>query len=405
MWLKMAMRNVLRNKRRTIVCSLIISLGLSSLMLVDALILGMEENLINTATSTFLGDGQIHQKGFRDAIEPKKTIRNRLKTLSTLNSSKDVKSYSERVISFAMISSPRDAQAINLYGVDTEKETSVSKLREAIIRGNYLYDDTKEILIGSRLAEFLDVNIGEKVVVTVAEALSGNLSQELFRIKGIFRFNSKEMDSRLAFVSINRIRDMLGLDNESHEIVVKMKNPSLVFTSNLWNELSKNDNEALGWDKLLPELTKILKLSKYSVWIMAFMLFLVIVFGIINTIFSSIYERFFEFGVIKSIGTKNSQLFKLILLESFSLSLISVIIGIIIAVVAIGILSKTGLNYGGLDLAGVTFQEPIYTKFRPLQFILYPVVIIIMTIIPSIYPAIFLIRQTPIKLLTGLFQV
>ncbi|MBD3270958.1 MAG: hypothetical protein GF384_00285, partial [Elusimicrobia bacterium] len=71
---RLAWRNIFRNKRRTIIAGIAIGLGLASLIFVDALVIGMKKNMLDSATSTLMGDAQIHGRGFRKAHEVEKTI-------------------------------------------------------------------------------------------------------------------------------------------------------------------------------------------------------------------------------------------------------------------------------------------------------------------------------------------
>ena len=67
MWwilIKLAWRNLFRNTRRTFIAGTAIGIGLAALIFVDALWIGMEENMIRIATTSFLVYGQIHQEDF-----------------------------------------------------------------------------------------------------------------------------------------------------------------------------------------------------------------------------------------------------------------------------------------------------------------------------------------------------
>ena len=76
MWfyIKLAWRNILRNKRRTIIASIAIGIGLASLIMTDAVMKGMNSNMIKSATSSFMGEAQIHGSDFRETREVEKTV-------------------------------------------------------------------------------------------------------------------------------------------------------------------------------------------------------------------------------------------------------------------------------------------------------------------------------------------
>src|SRR6056297_263981 len=111
-YLKMAWRNIFRNRMRTFLTGLIIGIGLASIMFTDAIVVGMKENMINSVTSSFLGDAQIHYEGFQDSYDTEMTIKNRRQLVSKLQEDGAVENISERVVSFGTISSPSDINSI-----------------------------------------------------------------------------------------------------------------------------------------------------------------------------------------------------------------------------------------------------------------------------------------------------
>ena len=192
---KLAWRNILRNKRRTLLAGLAVGLGLASLIFVDALMIGMEHNMIDAATASFMGDGQIHRKQFRKTGEVELTIDSLGAVMERLAGEEIVEHLTLRTITFGMISSPSNVSSVSMVGIDAATEPYLSEIDEAIIEGNYLSDNlSHEIMIGSKLAELLEVELGDRIVLTAAQAETGDLAQEMFRVSGMFHFNVPAMD-------------------------------------------------------------------------------------------------------------------------------------------------------------------------------------------------------------------
>ena len=305
--IKLAWRNIFRNKRRTLIAATAIGIGLAALIFVDALMIGMSENMVRTATGSFLGDAQIHRVGFRDAQEVSLTIQALDEVTDGLAQEDIVEHFTHRTIVSGMITSPANVSAIALVGVHPPTERFLSQIDDAITEGAYFEgDNSRDIVIGAKLAEILEVELGDRVVVTVTQAEGGDLSQEMFRISGIYNFAGGEMNSGMAFVRIEKAQEMLAIGREVHEIAIKFtaiayaQDPTLPF----WKTYSQHDNEALSWTELMSQLTAILEMTKYSKYIVGVILFFVVIFGIINTLFMSLYERMFEFGVLRAVGTR-----------------------------------------------------------------------------------------------------
>jgi len=402
MWLilvKLAWRNIFRNKRRTFIAAVAIGIGLAALIFIDAFMIGMKENMIRTATASFLGEAQIHRQGFRDEQEVSLTIQALDEVTANLAAETIVQHSTQRVLAFGMITSPANVSAINLVGIHPQTEKFLSQIDDAITEGAYFEgDNSRDIVIGAKLAEILETELGDKVVVTVAQAESGELSQEMFRVSGIYRFVGEEMNSGMAFVRIKKAQEMLAIGNGVHEIAIKFtsvsytQNPTLPF----WDTYSRYGNEALSWTKLMSQLTAILDITTYSKYIMGVVLFGVVVFGIINTLFMSLYERMFEFGVLRAVGTRPFGMARVVLFEAGALAVVSIGLGAILGFILTAVFTRVGINYTGIEMMGVTIQEFIYPVLEIQQFIVYPISVFIFTIIAGLYPARHVAKMVPV---------
>ncbi|MCK4302483.1 MAG: ABC transporter permease, partial [candidate division Zixibacteria bacterium] len=316
---KLAWRNVLRNKRRTLIAGITIGIGLAALIYVDALILGMEDNMVKSATSSFLGEGQIHREGFRQTFGVDLTVNNLAEVVESIKQEEVVESFTMRTFCFGMISSPANVSSVSMVGVDPANERHLSQVDEALVEGTYFEgDDDRQLLIGRKLAELLEVGLGDRVVMTAAQAGTGDLAQEMFRVSGIYYFNVPQMDQYMAFVLISKARQMLALGDEVHQIALKFHDAYLGRDQDhpFWNRYSRNGNEAVGWTVLLPQLEAAFELSGFSTLIVAIILFGVVSLGIVNTLFMSLHERMFEFGVMRAVGTRPVAMGQLVILEA-----------------------------------------------------------------------------------------
>jgi ABC-type lipoprotein release transport system permease subunit len=398
--LKLAWRNVLRNKRRTLLSGLAIGITLACLIFIDGIYIGMLESMIRTATDTLLGQGQIHADGFRDTFEAEKTIQNLYEIRTSLGSEELLSDYTERTVSVAMLSSAAGVNSVMLYGIDPASEKQISKVDKAIKEGDYLLPETTgQILIGSKTAETLEVETGDRLVITMAQADTGQLSQDMSRVAGIFHLGMREADSGIAFINIVQSRKLLALGNASHEIALKFRNIDDAGDRSLkfWGTYSQEGNEALGWRDLIPQLDGVIELSDMSTVITSSLVFCIVAVIIIHTLFMSLYERMFEFGVLRAIGTRPVNMALVIFFEAASLALISIVFGLGLGLLVMKIFSVYGINYMGIEFASVTITEMIYPVMTSRQFTFFPALIFIFALIAAIYPAVFAARLTPAR--------
>jgi ABC-type lipoprotein release transport system permease subunit len=400
MWIyiKLAFRNLLRNKRRSFIAGTAIGIGLASLIFVDALMIGMERNMVESATSTFLGDGQIQRKGFRRTLETDLTVNRLPWVIENLREEPIVKYFSVRTMSYGMIASPANFGSIELVGIDPATERNVSEIDEAIVQGGYFSGgNSRDIVIGAKLAEILQVTLGSRLVVTVAQADTGNLSQDLFRVSGIFKFNIAEMDRGMVFVRIPKAQEMLGIGQNAHVVTLVFTDPNFGINAGLpfWSKYSRFGNEAFGWPQILPQVEAAFEMSRYSTYLLGLILFAIVALGIINTLFMSLHERMFEFGVLRAVGTRPSGIVRLIVFEAGCLAALSILFGCILGFVITFIAARVGIDYTGIEYVGVTFRKLIYPVLNIRQFIEYPLWVFLFTILVGLYPALYAARMLP----------
>ena len=398
--IKLGIRNVFRNKRRTLLTSLAIGIGLMSLIIADGFILGMKNYMIRSVTDDYLGHGQIHHTKFLKTNKVKFIIDSPEEVEKKLSADAKLKGYSPRTISSALIASAEGSEQISLVGIKPKYESILSKIKTFTTMGNYLEkNDKSHILIGKKLASKLKVGIGDKVVLTLSPIGGGDLSQELFRIKGIFSYGSSAFDNHMAFINLGRAQQMLGCKGCIHEFALKFND--LGHLSLLFEEY-KNKFPADGhlfenWKELMPALNSALELTDISMAFLAAFLAILVGATVVNTLYMALYERKFEFGVLLAIGTRKRVLFIIIIVESIALAIGSIIIGSILTIIFGGMLAYYGVDYGGVTYASVPLREPIYMVFSLKQFIIYPLGLIIFTILISFYPIWQILKIPPSK--------
>ncbi len=396
--MKIAWMNTFRNARRTLLAGFAIGIGLAALIFTDGLMIGMSESIIRIATDTFMGHGQVHAEGFRSTREVSRTVRGLPGVLERLKADPEVERISLRVQTPGMLASPATSGTVLLYGVDPDLERAFSKIHEVIVEGSFLErDDRRKILLGSKLAKTLEVGLGDRVVVTAAEAETGELAQEMFRVGGIFHFDVGELDRGVGFAHIETVQRLLGLPGEVHEIALHFKSSSGNEATDalFWSRLSRNGNVARSWRALMPQLSAVVEMTGFSSFIVGAILFAVVSLGIVNTLFMSLHERMFEFGVLRAVGTRPGRMAMMVLFEAGALSVLSIVIGCGLGFVVTSVYSIYGIDYAGIEFAGVTLRELIYPVLRVEQFVLFPVCVFLFTLVAGVYPAVYAARLNP----------
>ncbi len=399
MLLKIAWRNIWRNTRRSIIVLSSVVVGVIAIIFMDALTNGFVRQMLFNQIEINVGHIQIHESGFRDNKNIKNYIHNNAKVESALNSTAGVQHSSQRVISFGLLSSASNSSGVYIYGVHPEDEKKVSIVDESIKKGEYLSGGEREVIIGDKLAEKLSVDIGDKVV-GMANRIDGSIGSDVFRVKGIFTTSNSEFDGSYIYTNIKSIQNMLDLGDKVYEyaIVVDNYKNAPEIADEIRSKLS-SDYEVLSYRDILPLLILQVDLTKESMWVVNLIIGLALIFGIINTMLMTVYERIREFGVLMSIGMKNGRIFLMITLEAFIIGIIGTILGMVIGSLIVYPLSITGIDLSifaeGLTSLGT--GSIIYPSFNLSGIITTLIMIPFITVLGAIYPAYKALKLEPVS--------
>ena len=242
----------------------------------------------------------------------------------------------------------------------------------------------------------MEISLGDRLVVTVSEAHGGDLSQALFRVSGLFSFNERSMDIGMAFINLSQAQQLLNITGV-HEIALRLQHLHQADDKILdfWQTLNNETIETLNWQELVPQLSSMLAMTKYSTLIVSIIMYILVCLGLINTMFMSIFERQTEFGILLAIGTRPKQLFKQIMLEGFFIGLLSVTVGLLLAFLFCYWGSVVGIDYSELEMSGLTLNEPIYLILDASSFAIMGIATLAVTLAASLYPAFHAARLQP----------
>ncbi|MDB9757100.1 ABC transporter permease [Pseudomonadales bacterium] len=400
---KLAIRNLFRNTRRTILTAILISFSLMALIMADGLILGMKDLLVSSLTKNLVGEAQLHRKGFRDNFDVDLYFTGTDDLVADLRGRPEVTEVASRVLSGGMVSSSYNVATGMVFGIDAEAEARIGNIKKAIIEGQYLTGERGEIMLGRPMAELLEVSLGDRIVITLSEADGGDLSQALFRVSGIYYFGLREIDHNTVFINADQARQVVGISADaSHELVMVFEDSSVSRekTSTVFDDFNNEQLELKSWMELNEDIAIMLELFGLSTLIIGSILFLLASLGVINSMFMSIYERLYEFGVARAIGTTPWQLAQLILCEALLLGIGSCLFG---GVIGYGLISYTtlhGLPLGEFEMSGIALSGNIATQMQLSQFTDLPFYIILLTLVAALYPARFASKIVPTEALS-----
>lgn len=409
-FIKIAWRNILRNKRRTMITITAISFGLASLIYFGAINDGFNEQMVRSSVGLMMGHIQIHQKGYHDEPGVEKFISRPQRYLEKLRDLPyDIK-YAPRVKIQGLISSPENSSGIYILGIQPDAEAKVSTLKRGIIEGEYLAPgdtNSKSILIGKSVAKSLKVGLGNKVVV-MTQASDGSLGAVALKVTGIFKTGIPDMDKGVAYIPIETAKELLAYKDAITEIVVSVDRAENVNAArNLilekFSAIDPNAGaslEVLTWEEIAPDIVQLVKMNDISMYIILGILFAVVMLGIINTLLMSIFERMRELGIVMAIGTSPAYVVLMIILEAIFIGLIGIALGVALGVSITAYHGRTGIDFADYSEAlsmFLAFDTILYPVLRLKTLSIFTLTVFFTTIMASVYPAIKAGRLKPVE--------
>ena len=311
--------------------------------------------------------------------------------------------WTARVRVNAVASNARHSSGVTLVGIDPSSEASVSFIGTAVSQGRYLdSDDRNGIVIGEALMKKFDTRPGHKLVL-MSQDIHGEIASRAFRIIGIFKAEMESTEKQFVFVLRRASQKMLSLGDDISEISIFLPGkPDLPQVSHrLKTALPFAEFEVNTWRELLPFQTAYLRILDGFMWIWYLVVFVAMGFGIVNTTLMAVFERMREFGLLKALGMKPWWILREVLTESFLLLVTGMIIGNLLAFICIFALAGNGIDLSalaaGAEYAGMT--RVIYPAIALKDILMSNLVVLLLGILISAYPAVKAARFTPVEAL------
>ncbi|MEA1935611.1 MAG: FtsX-like permease family protein [Thermodesulfobacteriota bacterium] len=407
---KMAWRNIWRNPRRSILT--ISAIVFASLLLVFMLSwqFGSYETMIDSAVKIHTGYLQVQAKGYNDKKSIRMVVPDPAPISNILNKALNVTAYTFRANAFSLVSSKERTYGIIVVGIDPVREASVSTLKKLIRQGSYLSeDDTNQALVGALLAKNLKVGLGDELVV-LGQGRDGSVAATVVKVKGIYRSGQDDFDRSSIHIPLKIFQDVYAMRGAVHEVVVlgksldDLQEIKKTVTAGIKKIDKKHRLVALDWMELMPGLFEAIKMDLYSGFIFYLILIIVVAFSILNTFLMAIFERTREFGVLLAIGTTPGRLSKLLLIESTTMTIVGIVIGIIAGSLITWYFQVHGIVISGASEIMEQFGMPerIYPQLSMLSASIGPGAVLIITFLTALYPALKVRRLRPVEAMAGI---
>lgn len=393
----LAWRNIWRNRTRSLIIILSVTVGLFAGIFVLALYQGIMISRVRIVIDSEVGHIQIHNPRFMDDFDPKFTL-NETQVIDSLRKLDNLKFAGARSITMGMLSTTTGSANVKINGITPVEENKASQLKDKIISGVELSIDRKQgILIGKKLADKMKLKQGSKLVLTFAD-INNELTAGAFRVLGIYQSDNAPLDALNVYVLKPVLDHDLGIERGSHEVVVLLKSDENLESSRTQIEKMFPKLLVETWKETSPETNLMVGYVDQFAIIYVIIIMFALAFGIINTMLMSVLERTREIGMLTALGMNRRRVFVLILTETVMLTFVGVPFGVLLSWFTSNYFGRVGIDISSFSeaaMSGFGFSSMIYPQF---PFDSLPVVMIIVfftALISALFPSIKAIKLQP----------
>lgn len=391
-FLKLAFRNVLRNKRRTSISIFSVAAGAAALILFGGYIQysywGVQESSIHSG----LGHIQIYKKGYweRGGESPLKyslddsSVRG---IEGILSGNRKVAFSTYRLGVSGLISNGDSTVTFLGNGIVPDKEAELTSFVN-VIRGSDLFPkDRYNATLGEGLAKSLHASVGDTLTL-LASTEGGSINAIDVNVKGIFRTGFKQYDDIYINLPIQDVQTLLYTGNiQSIIVVLKQTSDTAAVARELDREFKQAGLplETRTWYELSDLYPKLVKLYSSLFLFLSIIIIIIVILSIINTMVMSVFERVKELGTLRAMGISQREIWWIFIFEGAILGVIGAIVGMLL-----GSLLAVFISLLGIELP----PPPGSTQGYPLRIFVVPEVLlmifflsVITTTVAAFYPA------------------
>jgi len=406
--IKIAFRNLLRYKRRTLLTASLVTIGVVFVLLFISISGSFKNMMVGQMTDSMLGHLEVHRKGYLASIDNlplnlNLKLQAYQKLEGILKQQPEVEAFSPRIKFGGMFSTFVETTNIRLNGVypDLELKT-VPLLPSRLTNGTKKTLEKGEIWIPELMSKSMKVNLGDTVVV-IATNKDGSVNGRQFKVAGVLE-SVTGPGGRDGYIHIEDAMEVLRMEEmEVSEVAIRLKNFGQLhaFSDKLERLLSGEVNkqgkpiyEVHTWEKLSP-FYNIARMIDLMAFFIKLMLIAVVLVSIMNVMIMAVYERIREIGTIAAIGTLPGKILSMFVLEGLFLGTMGALAGDLIGLIIILILNRVGITFDFGRETGLVLSATI----GPSDVLMISVIVIFISVVASLQPAYKASRMEPIKAL------
>ncbi|GAB4459849.1 MAG: ABC transporter permease [Anaerolineae bacterium] len=397
-----AYRDLMRNRRRTLLTLLAVALGMMVLIMMSGFITGAFAGALVDNIRLNTGHLQLRAASYesdkmsllsQDLLDDPADLAARAEALPQVQSAAPV------LWASGILSTIRESTGLKVIGLDPADDFH-APIRDGIVQGAYLSPNSRgEILLGRRLADDMGIGVGQRVSLAVGNA-NGPPQEDVFTVVGLFSTGIPNYDQNIAVMSLDRAQSITGAGRRASSVIIMLHNRDDVET--VAAALRSPGVGIVTWQELNSLILETVKAGKAFYYIIYSIVILVVAVLIANTLLMSVFERTQEMGILAALGMKGRQIMLMFLFEATILALAGIAAGMAMGGAVVAYLARVGISFSEDAMAtveGFAYGSTMYAEFSPSEAVTLSLFMLTIVTLAALYPAWYAARLEPVKAL------
>lgn len=400
-YLKMAYRNLGRNRRRSILSALALSIGLALVLFIAAFYEGEMRSSMESTLRLDSGHIQVRAADYdpdKLSVAWEYLLESPGQVAAKVGSLEQVEVATPRLIASGIVSVGEESSGVQIMGVDPGSIAN-EPYRQGLVQGEFpSAEDRDGILIGLPLAENLDLKVGDQLNLLVNTS-DGSVDDQVFTVRGIFTTGVSTYDRGIVLLPLSKAQAFSDAEDRASYIFILLKDREQ--TEAVAAALRSPSVQVKTWYELNEILVLMEDFSNAYLMILNLIVMGVTATVIVNTLVMAVFERTREIGILTAIGMKGRQIVALFLVEASLLAFGGLAFGVLLGWGFSAYFARVGIYFGDLGLSGFYLGDRIYTFLTIEDAINLTIASLIITLLASLYPARLASRMEPVEALHG----
>jgi len=399
--IKMAYRDLGRNRRRSFFSSLALGIGLALLLWMAAFIQGEMGSAMETSIELQSGHLQIQSQSYDDvktSLKWEDLVENPDQTAGQVASLAPVRIATPRLFATGIVSVGEDIAGVRVVGIDPISSAN-DPFREGMVKGEFITSDDREgILVGLSLAEKLGLDAGSRINLSVNTS-NGDVNEQPFIVRGIYTTETNAFDNFTVFVPLAKAQALTQTENHASIIFVMLND--IDQTDAVVAALQSSSYKVLTWTKMNEFLIQYENMANSYMVILYLIVLGITATVIVNTLVMAVFERTREIGILSAIGMRSRTIMTMFLAESSLLAIGGILIGLALGFLLSAYFAKFGFNIESIGVTGMLISNTVYAELTLQDTVRLTAMAFVVTLLAGIFPAVLAARMEPVVALRG----